>query len=128
MHEDAIRGFHLSDYQLPDHRLLLFSQSLGSRGLSPNPFSLLPPDKGPLLLHGRVRHDHCRDSQKQPQVPAGARAAAADGDMLVTRNLPFSRLSRTLGSSEETLGEGWVQDNFVERWELLRLLDLKAPA
>jgi hypothetical protein len=53
----------------------------------------------------------------------------------VTRILPFSRLSKTLGSSGETLGgkdgcaacDRGVQDNSVEQWLLPRLLDLKAP-
>lgn len=87
MNEGAVKGVHLSSRQLPDHHLLLFSQTLGSRGLSFNPFSLLPPDQGPSLLHSRIRHDHCKDSQEQTQ------AAAEDGDRLVTRILPFSRLS-----------------------------------
>lgn len=53
----------------------------------------------------------------------------------MTKILPFSRQSKTLGSSGETLaGKDWcaaydrgVQDNSVEQWLLLRLLDLKAP-
>ena len=129
MNEGAIKGVHLSSRQLPDHHLLLFSQTLGSRGPSVNPFSLLPPDQGPSLLHSCIGHDHCKNSQEQTQVAAG------DGDRLVTRILPFSRLSKTLGSSGETLGgkdgraacDRGVQDNSVEQWLLLRLLDLKAP-
>ena len=129
MNEGAIKGVHLSSRQLPDHHLLLFSQTLGSRGPSFNPFSLLPPDQGPSLLHSCIGHDHCKNSQEQTQVAAG------DGDRLVTRILPFSRLSQTLGSSGETLGgkdgraacDRGVQDNSVEQWLLLRLLDLKAP-
>lgn len=60
MGEGGVKGFHLSVHQLPDHRPLLFSQTFGAQGL--RPFSLLP-DQGPSLLHGCVRHDHCRDSQ-----------------------------------------------------------------
>lgn len=102
MNEGAVKGVHLSSRQLPDHHLLLFSQTLGSRGLSFNPFSLLPPDQGPSLLHSRIRHDHCKDSQEQTQ------AAAEDGDRLVTGSCPFPDSQDSGLLWRNTLGEGRV--------------------
>lgn len=68
MGEGGVKGFHLSVHQLPDHRPLLFSQTPGSWRLHPNALSPLPPDQGPPLLHGCIRHDHCTDSQEQAQL------------------------------------------------------------
>lgn len=75
MGEGGVEGFHLSVHQLPDHRLLLFSQTLGSWRLRPDALSLLTPDQGPPLLHGRIRHDHCTDSHEQAQVSLRSWAA-----------------------------------------------------
>ena len=54
MCEGGVKGFHLSVHQLTDHCPLLFSETLGSWGLSPDLFSFLPPDQGPPLLHSCI--------------------------------------------------------------------------
>lgn len=114
MGEGGVEGFHLSVHQLPDHRLLLFSQTLGSWRLRPDALSLLTPDQGPPLLHGRIRHDHCTDSQEQAQVSLRSWAALLNtphtpphppprkgsaGD----KKLALLQTQRTEGSSGETL-------------------------
>lgn len=70
-----------------------------AQGLSFSPFSLLPPDQGPSLLHSCIGHDHCKTNQEQTQ------AAAGDEDSLVTKSCPFPD-SQRLWAPLEALARG----------------------